>query len=83
VVAQGGVGTVVTGTGAWADAGNCRLDVEPPELGDPGDAGDSPMHDGDEPGTHGAGMQQPPAPPSDPHDTGAPPAGMPGMGPMM
>jgi hypothetical protein len=83
VVAQGGVGTVVTGTGTWADAGNCRLDVEPPELGDPGDAGDSPMHDGDEPGTHGTGMQQPPAPPADQHDTGAPPPGMPGMGPMM
>lgn len=81
VVRQGGVGTVVSGTGTWADG--CRLAVEPPELGDPGDAGEHPEHDSDEPGMGGRGMQAPPAPPADPNDTGAPPPGMPGMHPMM
>jgi hypothetical protein len=81
VVRQGGVGTVVTGTGAGADS--CRLAVEPPELGDPGDAGEQPEHDSDEPGMNGTGMQLPPPPPGDPNDIGAPPAGMPGMHPIM
>jgi hypothetical protein len=78
---QGGSATVVTGSGTWAD--NCRLAVEPPELGDPGDAGEQPEHDSDEPGMGGSGMQLPPHPPGDANDTGAPPPGMPGMNPMM
>jgi len=78
---QGGSSTVVSGAGTWAD--NCRLAVEPPELGDPGDAGEQPEHDSDEPGMDGSGMQLPPPPPGDANDTGAPPAGMPGMQPMM
>jgi hypothetical protein len=78
---QGGGSTVVTGTGTWAD--NCRLAVEPPELGDPGDACEQPEHDSDEPGMDGSGMQPPPQPPRDADDTGAPPAGMPGMHPLM
>jgi len=81
VVRQGGAGTVVAGTGPWADA--CRLAAEPLELGDPGDAGDSPVHDGDEPGMNGAGMQTPPAAPTGPDDTTPPAPGMPGMTPMM
>jgi hypothetical protein len=81
VVRQGGGGTVVTGTGTWAD--NCRLAVEPPELGDPGDAGEQPEHDSDEPGMSGPGMQPPPPAPGGPDDTSAPPAGTPGMHPMM
>jgi hypothetical protein len=80
---QGGAGTVVTGSGAWSDAGNCQLAVEPPELADPGDDGDQPEHGSDEPGMGGAGMQPPPAPPSDASDVGAPPAGSAGMSPMM
>ena len=83
VVRQGGAGTVVTGAGAWSDPGNCRLAAEPLELSDPGDAGEQPEHDSIEPGMHGTGMQLPPAPPSDQNDTGVPPAGMPGMTPMM
>ncbi len=81
VAAQGGVGTVVAGAGTWAD--RCTLAVEPVELSDPGDAGESPVHDGAEPGMDGSGMQVPPAPPAGPDDTGAPPAGMPGMSPTM
>jgi hypothetical protein len=83
VVRQGGAGTVVTGSGAWSDAANCRLDAEPPELGDPGDAGEQPEHDSDEPGMNGAGMQAPPMAPVNPDDTAPPPVGTPGMGPMM
>ena len=83
VLRQGGAGTVVVGTGAWSDASNCRLAAEPPELADPGDAGDQPEHDSDEPGMNGSGMQLPPAPPADPDDIGLPPAGAPGMIPMM
>jgi hypothetical protein len=81
VIRQGGAGTVITGTGTWAD--NCALAVEPPELADPGDAGDDPEHPNAEPGMNGAGMQLPPAPPANPDDTSAPPAGDPGMVPMM
>ncbi len=81
VIRQGGVGTVVTGSGTWAD--NCKVAAEPPELSNPGDVGEQPEHDTDEPGTNGPGMQTPPAPPADPGDTGAPPAGTPGMMPMM
>ena len=83
LVRQRGAGTVVTGAGAWSDAANCRLDAEPPELGDPGDTGEQPEHDSDEPGMSGAGMQAPPAAPLTPDDTTPPPAGTPGMGPMM
>ena len=83
IVRQGGAGAVVTGTGAWSDAGNCRLMAEPPELSDPGDSGAQPEHDSAEPGMSGAGMQQPPAPPADADDVGAPPAGSAGMSPMM
>ncbi len=83
VVRQGGAGTVVTGTGAWSDSGNCKLDLEPPELGDPGDVGEQPEHDSDEPGMNGAGMQAPPAAPATPDDTAPPAPGMPGMTPMI
>ena len=57
----------------------CSLAAEPPELADPGDVGEDPEHDSDEPGMDGPGMQPPPAPPADPNDTGLPPAGAPGM----
>jgi hypothetical protein len=83
VIRQGGAGTVVSGSGAWSDAGNCQLASEPPELADPGDAGDQPEHDSDEPGMGGTGMQSPPAPPADPNDVGAPPAGSAGINPTM
>ncbi len=81
VIRQGGAGTVITGTGTWAD--NCALADEPPELAAPGDAGEHPEDDSAEPGMSGTGMQLPPGPPADPDDTGAPPAGTPGMSPMM
>ncbi len=81
VVRQGRVGTVVTGAGTWAD--NCTLAVEQPELSDPGDSGETPEHDSDEPGMGGPGMQSPPTAPATPDDTTPPPAGAPGMTPMM
>jgi hypothetical protein len=83
IARQGGAGTVVTGSGAWSDAGNCRLVAEPTELSDPGDSGAQPEHDSEEPGMGGAGMQRPPAPPANPDDVGAPPAGSAGMSPTM
>jgi hypothetical protein len=81
VAGANGLGTVVTGTGSWAD--NCKLTIEPAELSDPGDDGATPMHDSDEPGMNGAGMQAPPVAPVTPDDTAPPPVGTPGMGPMM
>jgi hypothetical protein len=83
VLRQLGAGTVVTGSGAWSDAANCRLTGEPLELADPGDAGEQPEDASAEPGMNGAGMQPPPAPPTDPGDTAVPPAGAPGVTPMM
>jgi hypothetical protein len=81
LVRQGSLGTVVTGAGSWAE--NCTLAVEQPELSDPGDVGETPEHDSDEPGMGGVGMQPPPAPPADTNDVGAPPAGSAGIDPTM